>query len=147
MELLNDHSDYSGPTSYPKGNNILIKVTTKEYEGYREIIEITKKHGDVEKIKMDEEEEETSNPRPTVYIKYNQKEDMNRTQIGMKEEKKIGEITAIEEKKIDMKGAVDKDVIYHRTNRTQIKKPAQWILLWYKEGRKNSIKAKDYLGS
>ena len=49
-----------------------------------------------------------------------------------------------------MMGAVDKNQIYQTTNRPQriqIKKPTQWILLWYKEGRKNYMKAKDYLRS
>ena len=44
--------------------------------------------------------------------------------------------------------ATDEQHMYKTSNstqRTQIEKPAQWILLWYKEGRKNHMKAKDYL--
>ena len=38
----------------------------KEYEGYREIIRIAKKHGEMKKIKMDEVEEEMPNPKQSI---------------------------------------------------------------------------------
>ena len=94
-------------------------ITTREYEGYREIIRIAKKHREVEKIKIVEEEEETLNPKQTIYIIYNRKEEMIRAHIGLKEEEKIAKITAIEEQRIDMRGAVDKNQIYQTTNRPQ----------------------------
>ena len=68
---------------------------------------------------MDEEEEKTPNPKQTIYIKYNRKEKMTRVPMGMKEEEKIAEITAIEEQRIDMRGTVDKNQIYQTTTRPQ----------------------------
>ena len=65
---VNGHGTKMDPQKENK-NRILVKITMKEYEGYREIIRIAKKHGEVEKIKINEEEE-TSNPKQTIYIKY-----------------------------------------------------------------------------
>ena len=68
--------------------------------------------------------------------------------LRMKEDNRIAETTAVEEQRIDMTGAVDEEYINKTTNTTQrtlTKKPPWWILLWYKKGRKNYMKAKDYL--
>ena len=73
---------------------------------------------------------------------------MNRAQIELIEEEIIAEVTAIEEQRVNMKKATDEQHMYKTSSsikRTQIDKPARWILLWYKEGRKNHMKAKDYL--
>ena len=40
---------------------------------------------------------------------------MNRAHMGMKKEEKIAEITAIEEQRTNMRGAVDKNQIYQTT--------------------------------
>ena len=69
MDLtVNRHGTKKDPQKENE-NIILVKITTKEYEVYREIIRIAKKHGEVEKIKMDEEEKETPNSKQTIYIK------------------------------------------------------------------------------
>ena len=71
MDLtVNGHGTKKDPQK-EKENRILVKIITKEYEGYRKIIRIAKKHREVEKIKIEEEEEETPNPKQTIYIKYN----------------------------------------------------------------------------
>ena len=94
------------------------------------------------------DKENTPNNRQIFYIKYEQREEMNRAQIELKEEEIIAEVTAIEEQRVNMTKATDEQYMYktfNSTKRTQIEKPARWILLWYKEGRKNHMKAKDYL--
>ena len=73
---------------------------------------------------------------------------MNRAQIELIEEEIIAEVTAIEEQRVNMTKATDEQHMYKTSissKRTLIEKPARWILLWYKEGRRNHLKAKDYL--
>ena len=50
-----------GPTKKKNENRILVKITTKEYEGYRKIIKIAKKHGEVEKNKNGRNPNQTQN--------------------------------------------------------------------------------------
>ena len=73
---------------------------------------------------------------------------MNRAQIEIEEEERIAEVTAIGKQRVNMTKATDEQHKYKTSNskqRIQTEKPARWILLWYKEGRKNHMKAKDYL--
>ena len=64
--MVNGHGTKKNPQK-EKENRILVKITTKEYKGYIKIIRIAKKHGEVDKIKMDKEEEETPNPKKNLY--------------------------------------------------------------------------------
>ena len=63
------------------------------------------------------DEENTPNPRKIFYIKYEQREEINRAQIEMKVGERIAEITAIEERRVNMTGAVDEDYIYKPTHK------------------------------
>ena len=93
-------------------------------------------------------EESVLNLRQIFYIKYEQEEEKNRALIKMNEDNRIAEITTIQEQRVDMTGAVDEDYIYkalNTTQRSQTKMPAWWILLWYREGDRNYMMAKDYL--
>ena len=93
---------------------------------------IAKKYGKVVKLKMNKEN--TPNNRQMFSIKYEQREEMNRPQIELKEEERITEVTAIEEQRVNMTKATDEQHMYKTSNstqRTQIQKPAWWILLWY----------------
>ena len=107
---------------------------------------MAKKYGKVERLKMIKEN--TPNSGQIFYIKYEQREERNRAQIELIEEETIAEVTAIEEQRVNMTKATDEQHMYKKSmssKRTRIEKPARWILLWYKKGRRNHIKAKDYL--
>ena len=128
-------------------HRILAKIKTKKWCGNKEVMNIAKKYGKVEKLKMDKEN--TPNKRKMFYIKYKQREEMNRAQIELKEKEKIAEVTAIEEQRVNMTKTTDEQQMYKTSNstqRTKIQKSTRCILLWYKEGRKNHMKVKDYLG-
>ena len=64
--------------------NILIKIKPRKRCGNEKMLKIAKKHGKVEKLKMDREN--TPNRKQIFYIKYEQREAMNRAQIELKEE-------------------------------------------------------------
>ena len=160
LEMKMDYFDYTGPISPPKeitekespglGNKsikekheILIKIKTKEWCGNEELMEIARKYGKVKRLKMDIENPSTNSQ--IFYIKYEQREEMDRAQIKLKEEEIISEITAMEEQRVNMTNATNEQYMYNTCNNeklTKIEKPARWILLWYKEGRKNHMKAK-----
>ena len=75
---------------------------------------IAKKYGKVEKLKMDKEN--TPNNGQIFYIKYEQREEMNRAQIELIEEEIIAEVTAIEEQRVNMTKATDEHHMYKTSN-------------------------------
>ena len=94
------------------------------------------------------DEESALNPRQIFYIKYEKEEEKNRVVTEIKKYNRIAEVTKIQERKVEMTGAVDADYISKApttTQRSQTKKPTRWILLWYREGNRNYMKAKGYL--
>ena len=92
MDLtVNGHRTKKDPQKENE-NIILVKITTKEYEGYRKIIRIAKKTQRSGKNKNGRRRRRNTKPKKTIYIKYNRKKEMNRAHIEMKEEEKKAEI-------------------------------------------------------
>ena len=77
----------------------------EKWHGSEEIMKIAKKYGKVKKLKMDEEN--TPNNGQIFYIKYEQREKMNKAQIELIEEEIIAEVTAIEEQRVNMTKTTD----------------------------------------